>query len=422
MIQNPILAMPFGDITPTNIIIWLIVIVGLSVLWMVFMPQIMGLQAKFAIRGAKKSLEKLEDWSDDSKKTALKKISQFGRTRRDVEDDFEEFLEFFTIEPVSTDPSGVLDRLEHVLDVRKKRFEEAVERFAPEADSEEAADIEMVLQGALANYTIYKTIRHYIKVSEKTNSMQLAQMLQMMLPMLEKQAKAYNTATNAFADQKVIGDGVGPMIASKIIEEEDTEEEIKNTVFAKTEIEGRRAYVVKAKGPGGRVGKPGELIKKLSNNRKLDRIFMLDAGLKLEGEQSGKVVEGVGAAIGGPPTEKHKIEELATRRNIPVDAIVVKEGLEEAITPMTKEVAEASEEAISKLKRAIRKRTEKDDVVFVAGIGNTIGVSQNPEEIQDEFPEADTDEDEIESFIPLPGMGSSSFSKPGRNTLDPKKY
>ncbi len=348
MLENVIL-LQFFDFSLQNIVIWIILIAGMSVVWMIFLPQIMGLQSKFAIRGAKKSLDKLESWSEDSKKMALNKISKFGRTRRDVKEEFEEFLEFFTVEPVSEDPSGVLDRLEHLLDVRKKRFEDAVERLAPEADSEEAADIEMSMQGALANYTLYKTVRHFIKVAEKTSSMQLAQMLQMMLPILEKMAKAYHSATKAFVNQKVIGDGIGPMIASKLIQDSGTEEEIKDTVYAKTEIEGRRAYVIKAKGPGGRVGKPGELIKELSNNRKLDRIFMIDAGLKLEGEKSGEVVEGVGAAIGGPPTEKHKIEELATRRNIPVDAIVVKEGLEEAITPMDEELAKAADEGVEKL-------------------------------------------------------------------------
>lgn len=416
MIENAVLLF-FGDFSARNIIIWLVLFGGISVMYMLFMPQLMGIQSRFAIRGAKKSLDKFKNWTDDSKNMTLKKISKYGRTRRDVKEELDDFLEFFTIEPVSDDPSGVLDRLEHLLDVRKKRFEDSVKRLAPEANSEEAADIEMSIQGTLANYTIYKTVRHFIGVAEKTNSMQLAQMLQMLLPILEKMAKAYHSATKAFVDQKVIGDGIGAMVAAKLIEDAETKEEIKDTVFAKTEIEGRRAYIIKAKGPGGRVGKPGELVDKLAANRKLDRIFMIDAGLKLEGEESGKVIEGVGAAIGGPPTEKHKIEKLATRRGIPVDAIVIKEGLEEAITPMTQELSEAVDKAIEKLKEAIRQRTDKDDAIFIAGIGNTIGVGQNPDELPKKFPKAKKEEDELESFMPLPGFGGSfdpknSFSHP----------
>lgn len=417
MLQNLIQLQLFGNFSPENIIIWLIVIGGFSIVWMIFMPQLMGLQSKFAIRNAKKSLDKLENWSDDSRKTALKKITQFGRTRRDVADELDDFLEFFTIEPVSEDPSGVLDRLEHLINVRKKRYEDAVERLAPEAEDEDAADIEMTVEGALANYTAYKIVRHYVAVAEKTSSMQLAQLLQMQLPILEKIAESYKDATEAFADRTVIGDGAGSMVAAKLIEDAEAEEEIENTVYAKTEIEGRRTYIVKAKGPGGRVGKPGELIKKLANNRKLDRIFMVDAGLKLEEEESGKIVEGVGAAIGGPPTEKHKIEELATRRNIPLDAVVIKESLKEAITPMSKKIAGSIDEAIEKLKEAIRNRTDEDDAIFIAGIGNTIGVGQDPSELPTEFPTVEKEEDELESFLPIPGMAGSSNPERGSPRL-----
>lgn len=420
MLENVVRLM--FDFSPENILIWLVLFGGISILYMLFMPQLMGLQSRFAIRGAKKSLNRLENWSEDSKYMTLKEISKFGRTRRDIESDFEEFLEFFTIEPVSADPAGVLERLEHLIDVRKSRFEEAVKRFAPDADEEEAADLEMSIQGALANYTLYKMVRHYIGVAEKTNSMQLAQMLQMMLPMLEKMGEAYHSATKAFTERKIIGDGAGPMAASKFIGEAESKEEIKDTVFAKTEVEGRTTYVIKAKGPGGRVGKPGELIKNLAENQEIDRIFMIDAGLKLEGEESGKTVEGVGAAIGGPPTEKYKIEEIATEKGIPVDAIVIKESLEEAITPMTKELSQGIDEAVEKVKEAIRKRTEKDDIIIIAGIGNTIGVSQNPKDLPktSEFPKSEKEEDELESFIPLPGMGGAS--KIGRGYLSPKEY
>lgn len=416
MLEDAILM--FLDFSPKNIIIWVVLIGSISILSMIFMPQLMGLQSKFAIRGAKKSLDKFKRWSDDSKQTALKKISQYGRTRRDLREEFDDFLEFFAIQPVSEDPTGVLDRLEHLLDVRKKRFENAVERFAPEADEDEAADLEMTIEGALANYTLYKVIRHYIQVAEKTSSMQLATMLQMMLPMLERMAEAYHKATDAFAERKVIGDGIGPMVASKLIGEKSSEEEVKNTVYAETEVEGRKAYIIKAKGPGGRVGKPGELIKELAENRELDRIFMIDAGLKMEGEESGKIVEGVGAAIGGPPTEKHKIEELATEREIPVDAIVIKQGLKEAITPMSQKIASTADDAVEKLKEAIRNRTDEGDAIFIAGIGNTIGVGQDPSELPREFPKVEKEEDELESFMPLPGMMGNFGPKSG--STDPK--
>lgn len=393
------------DFAPKNILIWLVLFGGISALYMLFMPQLMGLQSYFAIRGAKNSLDKLESWSERSKRTALEKITEYGRPVGEIRDEFENFLEFFAVEPVSEDPSGVLDRLEHLLDVRKTRYEDEVRELAPEAGDEEIADLETTVEAAASSHAVYKIVRHYIAVAEKAQSMQLAQMLQMQMPMLEKTAEAYRDATEAFAEGKAIGDGVGAMVAGKLMNGSEVKEEVEDTVHAETEIEGRKVFVIKAKGPGARTGKPGELIEELSRNQDPDRILMVDAGLKMEGEESGKVVEGVGAAIGGPPTEKHKIEEVARKRNIPVDAVVVKEGLKEAITPMNESLSESVDKTVEKLKEAIRNRTETGDTVFVAGIGNTIGVGQSPEEIPTEFPERKKEEDELESFASLPGMG-----------------
>ncbi len=407
----------FFNFSPRNIIIWILIMGGMSILYLFFMPKIMSLQSVLAVRGAKKSLTKLETWSDKSKRRALEKLTNYGRSLNELKPELEDFLEYFTIEPVSEDPSGVLERLEHILDVRKTEYENKVGRLAPEADSEELADIEMVIEGAASNYAIYKMVRHYISVIEKMGSLQLVQMLQMQLPLLEKMGEAYHNATEAFAEREVIGDGIGAIVASKLIDSNNSEvkEKIKDTIYAETEIEGRKTFIIKAKGPGGRVGKPGELIKQLAKDKKPDRILMIDAGQKMEGEESGKIVEGVGAAIGGPPTEKHKIEELARRENIPLDAIVIKEGLEEAITPMNKELSESAEEAVEKVKRAIRKRTGESDTVFVAGIGNTIGVGQNPEEIPEEFPEEEKKEDELESFS-VPGLGGQTGLVNGKNS------
>ncbi len=125
----------------------------------------------------------------------------------------------------------------------------------------------MTVEAAASSHAVYKIVRHYIAVAEKTQSMQLAQMFQMQMPMLEKTAEAYRDATEAFAEGKAIGDGVGAMVAGKLMNGSEVEEEVEDTVHAETEIEGRKVFVIKAKGPGGRTGKPGELIEELSRNR-----------------------------------------------------------------------------------------------------------------------------------------------------------
>ena len=136
--------------------------------------------------------------------------------------------------------------------------------------------------------------------------------------------------------------------------------------------------MLKAEGPGSSVGKPGEAVARLVEQYggKIARIIMVDAASKLEGEKTGDVVEGVGAAIGDPGPEKYKIEEAAVKWGIPIDAIIVKMGLDEALSTMKKEIVDAADEVVERIKKIVAERVKEGEVVIVAGIGNTIGIGQ----------------------------------------------
>jgi hypothetical protein len=369
-----------------DIVSMLIFFLLLSLVYTLLMPQMLWLQARVGIRQLQKSVRLLERWSKESRTVALRAFTKHGRTKRDIREEFDNLLEFFAIEPVSEDPVGVLRRLEHILDVRKRRFEHAVARLAPKAEPEGAANLEMVMEGAIASYVLYRIVRHFMLLAEKTKNVQLTMLIQMNIPFLKEYAKGFLDATKAFAEGKPIGDGVGPLAVALAAGNAEWREGVENTVYAQTKFDGRKVLVVKAKGPGGRVGKPGELIKQLAKRRKISRIIMIDAAGKLEGERSGEVIEGVGAAIGGPPVEKYKIEEIATKLKIPVDAIVIKESFTEAIRPMHRKLAQGSKVAAERAKQAILERTRRGETAILAGIGNTIGIGQRPEEIPREFP------------------------------------
>ena len=152
----------------------------------------------------------------------------------------------------------------------------------------------------------------------------------------------------------------------------------KDTVMATTEYKGRKLHIIKAEGPMAYVGQPGVAIRKVVEELgvKPSAIIMIDAALKLEGEKTGEIAEGVGAAIGGIGVEKFQIEEEATKTKIPLYAILVKQSILEAITVMRKEIAEASDKVIQVLNRVIEEKTKEGDDVLVAGIGNTLGVAQ----------------------------------------------
>ncbi len=363
--------------------------------------------ARMGMGQLRKSVNELETWAKESRGIALKAITKHGKTKRDVEKEFDNFLEFFAIEPVSADPAGVINRLEHIIDVRNKRFEKAVERLVPNADPEAAANIEMAIEGAMASHMLHRLMRHFMILADKTKNIQLTMVIQMNLPFIREMAKSFVEATKAFADGKPIGDGVGPLVAAYLVQKDGWKEPVEDTVYAETVIDRRKVIVVKAKGPGGRVGKPGELIQYLAKRRKINRILMIDAAGKLEGERSGDVIEGVGAAIGGPPTEKYKIEEIATKMKIPVDAMVIKESFTEAIKPMHSDLAKGAKRASEMVKQSILERIKPGETVIVAGIGNTIGVGQLPKDIPEEFQATKKEKGENESAL-MPGITSIS--------------
>ena len=103
---------------------------------------------------------------------------------------------------------------------------------------------------------------------------------------------------------------------------------------------------------------------------------MVDAALKLEGENSGEVAQGFGAAIGGIGTERFQIEEIATKNEIPVFAIVIKQSVQEAINLMTKEISDKAEEVRSQIYEIIQDNTSPGKTILIIGVGNTIGVAQ----------------------------------------------
>jgi hypothetical protein len=196
------------------------------------------------------------------------------------------------------------------------------------------------------------------------------------LPMIMRLAEAYFNSLDAFTKGKPIGDSVGPMVAAKLMKGYPCKSIGDEMVAAEVPFEGRLLVVVKAEGPGGRVGKPGEAIAKLAQQYRdrLKRIITIDAAVKMEGENTGQIAEGVGAAIGDPGPEKYKIEQVALELGVGLDAIIIKQAFEEALSTMKKELAEAVDRAVDVVKRVVREKVAEGEVAIIAGIGNTIGV------------------------------------------------
>jgi hypothetical protein len=348
------------------------------VVFIVFLFYGQRIQMYVMIREVEGSLYKLKYIKEEGRKIAIETIKEIGKPQTDPSARVDRYLEYFTISPQSMDPAGIVYKLDHILDVRDTRLKDEVKIMAPASDEVQINNLENTLEAAMALNFIYKVVRHYYIQGKKTLSLYVIMQLQMILPLVMKEAEAYASALKAFADGQPIGDGAGPLVAAKLMHGYETRKLPKDCVVATVPIEGRTAFIIKAEGPGGNVGKPGEAVQAVidENKGKIASVTMIDAGLKLEGEMVGEVAEGIGAAIGGPGVDQFKIEESVVKYKIPLNAVIVKEDIGDAVSPMRKEIADSVDKVIERVKSVILERTKEGDKIIIVGVGNTIGVGQ----------------------------------------------
>jgi hypothetical protein len=360
-----------------SLIGWVLQIVWL-LFFVVFMFYGQRIQLYVMIREIEGSLNRLKLLRDEGRKKAIQTIKELGKPETDPTARVDQFLEYFILQPQNMDPAGIVWKLEHLLDVMDVRFKDEVKIMAPSADETQTRNLENTLEVALDLNYFYKVVRHFYILGKKTVSLYVIMQLQMVLPLIMRIAEAYASGLKAITYGQPIGDGAGALVAAKLMQGYEKRKIPKDCVVATIPFEGRTAHVIKAEGPGGNVGKPGDAIKQIieENEGKIANIIMIDALQKLEGEEVGEVAEGVGAAIGGPGVDQFKIEETVLKYKIPVNAVAIKEDAGDSVSAMRKEIFDAASVAIDKIKRVVRERSKEGDAIIIAGIGNTIGIGQ----------------------------------------------
>jgi hypothetical protein len=338
------------------------------------------LQLINVLRDIDRKLFRLKLMRDDVRQRTISALKQAGTdlTDEELEKRLDAILDYFYIPPESMDPAGVVYKLEHILEIGENRFEDQVAALVKTDDLHRVKTLTNLVEVARAMNLIYRIVRHYYLLGRKTSNYFLAIQVQMMMPMILELAEAYRQASFAFYNGQPIGDGAGVLVAAKLAREikaVTVDESIKDTTVMLGEWEGRKVYIIRAKGPGGTVGRPGEAVKKvIEMEGRVDTVITIDAALKLEGEETGKIAEGAGVAIGGPGIDKFKIETIAKEKNVSLYAIAIFQSIAEAITPMRESISKATEQALEKVKEIIRKYVPERGVVIVAGIGNTVGI------------------------------------------------
>jgi len=336
------------------------------------------MQAWTMLRHIDTSLRRLKAMKDEARRATLETLKGLTKEGTDLDTGLDRLLEYFWIPPVSLDPAGIVGKLEHLLDVRDDRLKAEVGSLAPSADAAQLSNTENLVEAALALNTIYRVVRHYYLFGKKTMSIFLIYQLEAQLPLIVQEAEAMMGAVQAFQLGQPIGDGAGSLVAARLMYASEKRPVAKDTVASDVAFDGRRLVVLKAEGPGANVGKPGDgLVKVLNENGgKASAIIMIDAAQKFEGENTGEVSEGIGAAIGGIGVDKFKIEETAKKYGVPLYAVIIKESNQDVLAPMKKDIYKGVDEAVRRVKRIISERSVVGDLVVVLGIGNTIGIGQ----------------------------------------------
>ena len=357
------------DSNPLMMIVWI-----LPIILFVFYGQ--QIQLFVTSREIKKGLKKLDSFRDESRIELINYVKNNLKVENDPVKKIDKFLDYFTIMPVDMDPNGIVDKVHHTVRSRDDYTRAHVKSLSPEMNDIELSKIQTLLELASSLQMIYKIVNHMFLTAKKQNNYPLILPLQILLPFIMEQAEAMKEAIPAFKSGQPVGDGIGPMIAGKMMLEHEKETVAFQTSLAKINFEDRKLFLLKAEGPGSTVGRPADGLEKIMSENKIDAIIMIDAALKMEGEDSASIAQGFGAAIGGIGTERFQIEAIATTNNIPIFSIVVKQSVKEAITLMTKDIADTAEIVRLQVNEMIIENTKPGQSIVIIGVGNTSGVPQ----------------------------------------------
>ena len=324
----------------------------------------------------KKAIKKLDRFRFNSKEELISYVNKNLDPASDPTKKIEQFLDYFTIMPVDMDPNGIVDKVRHTVRSREDYTRNHIQSLFPNIDEIKLSRVQTLLEITSSLQMIHKIVNHMFLTAKKQKNYPLILPLQMMLPFIMEHAKAMNASIPAFKKGQPLGDGIGPMVVGKMMLNEEKEIISFQTVLSKINYKKRKLFLVKAEGPASTVGRPEDALQKIVHDNKIDAVIMIDAALKMEGEDSASVARGFGAAIGGIGTEKFQIEHIATQNNIPIFSIVIKQSVREAITLMTKEIADQADNVRSQVYEMILENTLEGQSVVIIGVGNTSGVPQ----------------------------------------------
>ncbi len=352
--------------------------IGGTIIWFVLFFVLIFLYPRLMLSQMIYKIEQSAVRMEAMSKRSISMVSKKTGNHKDAKQKIDSFTEFFVVEPSSIDPYGIVKKIDQTVRGMETRFDEFVDEIMPGKSYNDKQNINYGLRATIGLKQMSKIVRHYVELAKKFKNLQIAMILQMQLPIIEKIAESELKGSEAFINQWPVGDSIGPLAAAELME--SSKEIAEDVVMGTATIEGRKCFVLKAKGPAPHLGRVDEAIEKIMKSNKIARVVTIDAGMKLEGEPTGAVAEGIGFAMGGWG-EREIIENYLIPKKMPIDSIVVKVGFAEAIVPMKKEIYDSLPKVHEFVKKAVS-RAKKNEKLIIIGVGNSSGIGDSKKELK----------------------------------------
>lgn len=323
-------------------------------------------------RKVKQTLKRLEKMEAELKELFERELGRLGALE-EARRTYDRISDFFVILPEESDPVGSIDRLKHILNVTRQQIEREVSLLTALGDEESKATIRQVFLEASRLSRVYKLVRHLYLTGVKSKN--LAGVIQALsqLPFLEITAeRSFNMLKCYLQEPKQpIGCGIGPLVARALIEGAEKVDVRGGAVVAERVLHGKRAVIIKPKGPGARTEEDaGEILLEEVRRLKNPSIVLVSAQPKLKGENSVAVVQGAGAAITYEPL-KFELESMAVRKKFPILSVLVKLSEEELSSRVNRHSQTLVEKALEVVENIVKTLNEP---IIIAGLGNSFMV------------------------------------------------
>ncbi|MEM1598356.1 MAG: DUF1512 domain-containing protein [Pyrobaculum sp.] len=369
------------QVAPSGTDAWLYYILSMLVWFaLIFMLQDFQMRRYLTqVSGFLSYLGQLINTASSNVLAALEKAKRRDVQRSELETTLRRLMDFAVIEPTALDPNGIVPKFKHILNTYVDTYEGEVRRIVE--DGVAVKNMATAVEALRYMNFIYKVVDHYYKTAKKYKAFYLVIQLTMLLPLLKELSDTVNEAVNSFIKGLPIGDSAGPLVAYNVLTQCNGvtyHNAVRDTAVAECDLQGRRLYVIKARGPGSTVGKLDEAVEYVFNTLKArpKYIVTVDAALRLEGEKTGEVAEGIGVAMGGVGVEKFNIESYATKYQVPLYAFLIKMRQSEALTTMTSDIYNAVQQTSKRVVDFILNNVQPGESVLLIGVGNTVGVGQ----------------------------------------------